>query len=255
VIINPNNPTGAVYPPEVLIDMLDVCRRHGLAVMSDEIYDQILYDGTSHMSTAALAPDLVCLTLNGLSKAYLLAGYRSGWLVVSGPRVDARQIVLGLDTLAGMRLGANVPGQHAVAAALRTSDTTSGLVLPRGRLREQRDAAWSALTQVPGLTCVKPCGGFYAFPRIDPAVCRFEDDEQFVLDLLIKEKILVTHGRAFNWPRADHFRIVTLPPPEILGDAVTRIGAFLADYRQDRVGGAGAVTVGDHRGPVPRQVA
>jgi alanine-synthesizing transaminase len=232
VIINPNNPTGAVYPRELLDGILDLARRHHLLVIADEIYDKILYDDAVHHCAAALAPDLLCLTLNGLSKSYRVAGFRSGWLLVSGPRQHAKNYLEGLATLAATRLCPNVPGQHAIQAALGGRQSITDLVLPGGRLREQRDRAWQRLNEIPGVSCVKPQGGLYAFPRLDPAVHKIHDDEKFVLDLLLREKIQVVQGTGFNWPRPDHFRIVTLPRADDLDAAITRIGRFLTGYRQ-----------------------
>jgi alanine-synthesizing transaminase len=232
VIINPNNPTGAVYPRDLLEGILDLARRHHLLVLADEIYDKILYDDAVHHCTAALAPDLFCLSFNGLSKAYRVAGFRSGWLVASGPRQHARSYLEGLATLAATRLCPNVPGQYAVQAALGGYQSITDLVLPGGRLHEQRDRAWQRLNEIPGVSCVKPQGALYAFPRLDPAVHKIHDDEQFVLDLLLREKIQVVQGTGFNWPHPDHFRIVTLPWADDLDAAISRIGRFLAGYRQ-----------------------
>jgi alanine-synthesizing transaminase len=232
VIINPNNPTGAVYPRDLLEGILDLARRHHLLVIADEIYDKILYDDAVHHCAATLAPDLLCLTLNGLSKSYRVAGFRSGWLLVSGPRQHAKNYLEGLATLAATRLCPNVPGQHAIQAALGGRQSITDLVLPGGRLREQRDRAWQRLNEIPGVSCVKPQGGLYAFPRLDPAVHKIHDDEKFVLDLLLREKIQVVQGTGFNWPRPDHFRIVTLPRADDLDAAITRIGRFLTGYRQ-----------------------
>ncbi|GGK77538.1 aminotransferase AlaT [Planomonospora parontospora subsp. parontospora] len=232
VIINPNNPTGAVYPKQVLEGILDLARRHGLMVLADEVYDKILYDDAVHHHVAALAPDLVCLTFSGLSKAYRVAGYRSGWLVVSGPREHARDYLEGLTMLASMRLCPNTPAQYAVQAALGGRQSITDLVLPGGRLREQRDLAWERLNRIPGVSCVKPQGAVYAFPRLDPEVHKIVDDQRFVLDLLLREKIQVVQGTGFNWPRPDHFRILTLPHADDLDAAIGRIGRFLDGYRQ-----------------------
>lgn len=232
VIINPNNPTGAVYSEEMLRQLTDIARRHRLMVCSDEIYDRILYDGVTHTPTAAIAPDLLTLTFNGLSKNYRVAGYRCGWLAVCGPQDHATSYIEGLTILANMRLCANMPGQHTVAAALGGSQSIEDLVLPGGRIKEQRDAAYELLTQIPGVTCVKPKGALYAFPRLDPKVHKIKDDRQMVLDLLRAEKIMIVHGTGFNWPEPDHFRIVTLPSVRELTDAVTRIGSFLDGYSQ-----------------------
>jgi alanine-synthesizing transaminase len=232
VIINPNNPTGAVYPRELLEGILDLARRHHLLVFADEIYDKILYDGAVHHCAATLAPDVFCLTFNGLSKAYRVAGFRSGWLVASGPKQHARNYLEGLATLAGTRLCPNVPGQCAIQAALGGRQSITGLVLPGGRLHEQRDRAWQRLNEIPGVSCVKPQGALYVFPRLDPAVHKIHDDERFVLDLLLREKIHIVQGTGFNWPYPDHFRIVTLPRADDLDAAIVRIGRFLAGYRQ-----------------------
>jgi alanine-synthesizing transaminase len=232
VIINPNNPTGAVYPKELLEGIVDLARRNHLLVFADEIYDKIVYDDAVHHCTAALAPDLFCLTFNGLSKAYRVAGFRSGWVLVSGPKQHARNYLEGLATLAATRLCPNVPGQFAIQAALGGRQSIAGLVLPGGRLREQRDRAWQRLTEIPGVSCVKPQGALYAFPRLDPAVHKIRDDERFVLDLLLREKIQVVQGTGFNWPSPDHFRILTLPHAEDLEAAIGRIGRFLGGYRQ-----------------------
>lgn len=232
VIINPNNPTGAVYPKEILEGILDLARRHNLMVFSDEIYDKILYDDATHTPTAAIAPDLLTLTFNGLSKAYRVAGYRSGWLAVCGPKAHATSYLEGLTILANMRLCANVPAQHAVATALGGRQSIKDLVLPGGRLTEQRDTAYELLTQIPGVSCVRPKGALYAFPKLDPKVYPIKDDQQMVLDLLRTERILVVQGTGFNWPEPDHFRLVTLPPKEDLTMAVERIAKFLDGYTQ-----------------------
>jgi alanine-synthesizing transaminase len=232
VIINPNNPTGAVYPREILEAMLELARRHGLMVLSDEIYDKILYDGAVHHSPAVLAPDLVVLTFSGLSKAYRVAGFRSGWLVVTGPKHLAKDYLEGLTMLASMRLCANAPAQHAIQVALGGRQSIRDLVLPGGRLLQQRDVVWERLNEIPGVSCVKPKGALYAFPRIDPEVHKIVDDERFVLDLLLREKIQVVQGTGFNWPRPDHFRVITLPRADDLEAAIGRIGRFLAGYRQ-----------------------
>ncbi|MTK33403.1 aminotransferase class I/II-fold pyridoxal phosphate-dependent enzyme [Nocardia seriolae] len=232
VIINPNNPTGAVYSPEVVRQMLELARRHNLVVFSDEIYDKILYDGLTHTATASLAPDLLCLTFSGLSKSYRAAGFRGGWLVVSGPVEHAENYLEGLTMLAGLRLCANVPAQQAIQAALGGHQSIYDLTLPGGRLREQRDRAFEALNAVPGISCVKPKGALYAFPRIDLGMYKIHSDEQFVLDLLLREKIHIVQGTGFNWPHPDHFRIVTLPHADELEAIIERIGRFLATYKQ-----------------------
>jgi alanine-synthesizing transaminase len=232
VVINPNNPTGAVYPRDVVDAIADLARKHGLVLLSDEIYDKVLYDEAEHFPTAVAAPDVLCLTFNGLSKAYRVAGFRSGWMVVSGPKAQATSYIEGLDILANMRLCANVPAQHAIQAALGGRQSINDLVLPGGRLREQRDLAYKLVTDIPGVTCVQPKGALYLFPRLDPDVYPIEDDEQLVLDLLLSEHLLVVQGTGFNWPRPDHVRIVTLPHLEDLQDAIERFGRFLDRYRR-----------------------
>ncbi|MFF5916901.1 pyridoxal phosphate-dependent aminotransferase [Streptomyces flavochromogenes] len=232
VVINPNNPTGAVYPKEILEGIFALARRHGLMVLADEIYDQIVYDEAVHHPAATLAPDLVVLTFGGLSKTYRVAGFRSGWLVVTGPKEHARNYLEGLTMLASMRLCPNAPAQYAIQAALGGRQSIHELTAPGGRLREQRDRAWEKLNEIPGVSCVKPKGALYAFPRLDPAVHKIHDDEKFVLDLLLREKIQVVQGTGFNWPRPDHFRILTLPYADDLDAAISRIGRFLSGYRQ-----------------------
>jgi alanine-synthesizing transaminase len=231
VIINPNNPTGAVYPRPVLEQIVELARRRNLIVFADEIYDRILYDGARHHSIAALAPDLLCLTFGGLSKNYRVAGFRSGWMVLSGPKEHAESYIEGLDILANMRLCPNVPGQHAIQAALGGHQTIDDLVLPTGRLGEQRDRAWKLLNDIPGVCCVKPQGALYVFPRLDPEVYPIEDDMRFALDLLEQQKILVVQGTGFNWPATDHFRVVTLQYADDLEEAIGRIGDFLETRR------------------------
>ncbi|MFH9354317.1 pyridoxal phosphate-dependent aminotransferase [Kitasatospora sp. NPDC017646] len=232
VVINPNNPTGAVYPREVLEGIVEIARRHKLVVYADEIYDKILYDDAEHVPLATLAPDLFCVTFNGLSKSYRVAGFRSGWMVLSGDRQRARSYIEGLTVLASMRLCANMPAQHAVAAALGGRQSIRDLVLPGGRLLASRDAAYELLNQIPGVSCVKPKGALYAFPRLDPKVHKIRDDARMVLDLLRSQRILLVQGTGFNWPEPDHFRLVTLPRPEEITEAVTRIGDFLSGYTQ-----------------------
>ena len=232
VIINPNNPTGAVYPTEVVERLVEVARQHDLVLFSDEIYDKILYDGAEHTPTASLAPDVLCLTFGGLSKAYRVAGFRSGWVAVTGPKQHAQNYIEGLNILANMRLCANVPAQHAIQAALGGYQSINDLVLPGGRLLEQRNRAWELLNDIPGVSCVKPKGALYAFPRLDPEVFRIHDDERLVLDLLRQERMLLVHGSGFNWPRPDHVRVVTLPHVDDLEDALGRFARFLDGYSQ-----------------------
>jgi alanine-synthesizing transaminase len=232
VVINPNNPTGAVYPQEVIDALVEIARRHRLMILSDEIYDKILYDGAAHRPTALSAPDLITITFNGLSKTYRAAGYRMGWMVISGPKEHAADYIQGLEILANLRLGANVPVQHAIQAALGGFQSIDRLTEPGGRLWEQRNRTWELLNQIPGVSCTKPLGALYAFPRLDPAVYKIADDERFVMDLLNAEKMLVMHGTAFNWPQPDHFRIVTLPRVEDLERAIEGLARFLAGYTQ-----------------------
>ncbi|MCM5704750.1 pyridoxal phosphate-dependent aminotransferase [Larsenimonas salina] len=231
VVINPNNPTGAVYSDHVLKNILAVAREFGLIVFSDEIYDKILYDGTEHTSTASLANDVFVITMNGLSKSYRCAGFRSGWMILSGERRHAQDFIEGLNMLASMRLCANVPAQNAIQTALGGYQSINDLVLPGGRLLAQRDMAWEKLTAIPGVTCVKPKGALYMFPRLDPEVYAIEDDQKLVLDLLLEEKMLLVQGTAFNWPSPDHLRIVTLPWVDQLEEAIDRLGRFLARRR------------------------
>ena len=232
VVINPNNPTGAVYSREVLEDIVDWARRRQLILLADEIYDKIVYDDAVHHPLAAIAPDVLTLTFNGLSKTYRAAGFRCGWLVVSGPTEHAADYIEGLDMLASMRLCANVPAQHAIQTALGGYQSINEYITPGGRLYEQRRIAHSMLNQIPGVSCVEPMGALYAFPKLDKARFAITDDEQFALDLLRKEKILVVQGTAFNLPTPDHFRLVFLPQSDELTTAIARLGEFLASYRQ-----------------------
>ncbi|HTM85124.1 MAG TPA: pyridoxal phosphate-dependent aminotransferase, partial [Mycobacterium sp.] len=228
VIINPNNPTGAVYSREILTQMVELARKYQLLLLADEIYDKILYDDATHINVASLAPDMLCLTFNGLSKAYRVAGYRAGWLTITGPKENTASFIEGIHLLANMRLCPNVPAQHAIQVALGGHQSIDDLVLPGGRLLEQRDTAWTELNKIPGVSCVKPSGALYVFPRLDPEVHDIADDERLVLDLLMQEKILVTQGTGFNWPTPDHLRIVTLPWARDLTRAIERLGNFLA---------------------------
>lgn len=232
VVINPNNPTGAVYSQALLEQLVELAREHGLILLADEIYDKILYDEAEHVHLASLAPDLLCITFNGLSKAYRLAGFRSGWMVITGAKHRARDLIEGLDILTNMRLCANVPAQHAIQTSLGGYQSINDLVLPGGRLLEQRDLAYDMLNAIPGVSCVKPKGAIYMFPRLDPKRFAIKDDEQLVLDLLLQEKILLVQGTAFNWPEPDHVRIVFLPRSDDLSAAVERLGRFLSTYKQ-----------------------
>jgi alanine-synthesizing transaminase len=232
VVINPNNPTGAVYPPSTLRAIADLAQRHGLVVMADEIYDKVLYDDAVHTTFGSIAPDVFTLTFNGLSKAYRLAGFRSGWMVVTGPRAHASSYLEGISVLANMRLCANVPAQHAIQTALGGRQSIRDLVLPGGRLREQRDTALAALREIPGVTCVTPKGALYVFPRLDPDLYPIRDDQQFVFDLLRAQHVLLVQGSGFNWPEPDHLRIVTLPRSDDLAEAIGRLGTFLSTYQK-----------------------
>jgi alanine-synthesizing transaminase len=231
VVINPNNPTGAVYPEASLQGIAELARQHDLVVLADEIYDKILYDDASHTPFAVLAPDLFTLTFNGLSKAYRLAGYRSGWLMAAGPKRNAASYLEGLSILANMRLCANVPGQHAVQTALGGRQSIRDLVLPGGRLLEQRDTAVRELRAIPGVSCFEPQGALYVFPKLDPERYPIVDDQQFVLDFLREQHVLLVQGTGFNWPRPDHLRIVTLPQADLLTQAIRRLGTFLQTYQ------------------------
>lgn len=230
VVINPNNPTGAVYSTESLRGITAIARRHGLLLLADEIYDRVLYDDAVHRPIASFAPDLLCLTYNGLSKNYRAAGFRAGWVVITGPRDHAGGFIEGIDLLASSRLCPNVPGQHAVQVALSGRQSIEALVLPGGRLREQRDAAVAALRRIPGVSCVVPEGAIYVFPRLDPDVYEVPDDAVLVHDLLVEEKVLLVQGSGFNWPDTDHLRIVTLPMASVLEDAIERFGNFLSRW-------------------------
>ena len=232
VIINPNNPTGAVYDRETLQSLVEIARRHGLVIMTDEIYDKILYEDAEYIPVSTLAEDLLVLTFSGLSKSYRAAGFRTGWLVVSGAKHRAGDYIEGLNMLASMRLCANVPTQHAVQTALGGHQSITAYTRPGGRLYEQRELAWRLLNEIEGLSCVKPKGALYFFPRLCPQRFNIRDDEQFALDLLRREKLLVVQGSGFNWPHPDHFRIVFLPHADELADAIGRLKRFLGHYRQ-----------------------
>ncbi len=232
VIINPNNPTGALYPDELLREIIEIARQHQLIIYADEVYDKVLYDGATHTSIASLADDVLFVTLNGLSKNYRAAGFRSGWAIVSGRKHHARDYIAGLTMLASMRLCANVPAQFGIQTALGGYQSINDLVLPTGRLMRQRDLAWKLLTDIPGVTCFKPQAAMYLFPRLDPKMYPIDDDQQFVLDLLVEEKVLLVQGSGFNWPHPDHLRVVFLPTSDDLTEAMGRIAHFLEHYRK-----------------------
>ncbi len=232
MLINPNNPTGAVYSRDFLLEVVEIARQHDLIIFADEIYDKILYDGAQHTSIAPLADDVVCVTFNGLSKSYRVCGFRAGWMVISGPRHRAKGYIEGLEMLSSMRLCANVPMQHAIQTALGGYQSINELILPGGRLLEQRNKAYDLLTQIPGVSCVKPKGALYLFPKLDQKKFNIQDDRKMAMDFLLQEKVLVVHGTGFNWKQPDHFRIVTLPHVDDLELAMRRSERFLHSYRQ-----------------------
>ena len=232
VVINPNNPTGAIYSKEVLLEITQIAREHGLLLFADEIYDKMLYDAEKHVSLASLSTDVVVITFNGLSKNYRSCGYRAGWMIVSGDKEMVRDYIEGLNMLASMRLCANVPGQYAIQTALGGYQSINDLVAEGGRLAKQRDLAWKLITEIPGVSCVKPKSALYLFPKLDPDMYPIEDDQQFVADLLKEEKVLLVQGSGFNWGKPDHFRVVFLPHEDVLKEAITRLARFLERYRQ-----------------------
>jgi alanine-synthesizing transaminase len=233
VIINPNNPTGAVYPKSVLLEIVKLAEEHDLILFSDEIYDRILYDDEEHVSTASLTDEVLCVTLNGLSKSHRIAGFRAGWMVLSGDKSRAADYIEGIHMLASMRLCSNALAQYTIQTALGGYQSINEFIVPGGRLREQRDIAYQMLNEIPGLSCVKPKGAFYAFPKVDVDRFNIKDDMKFIKDLLQAKKVLLVQGTGFNWPAPDHFRVVFLPAKEDLKKAIHLIGSFLADYRQE----------------------
>jgi len=232
VVINPNNPTGALYPREILEGIVEIARKHNLIIYADEIYEKIVYDGLTHIPIASLAKDVLCITMDGLSKAYRLAGFRSGWMIISGNKSHASEYIEGLEILASMRLCSNVPAQLAIQTALGGQPSIDDLILPGGRLKEQRDIAYKMITDIPGVSCVKPKAALYLFPKVDIKKFKIKDDMKLILDLLVQEKVLLVQGTGFNWPRSDHFRIVFLPAINDLKKAITRIAHFLSGYSQ-----------------------
>ena len=231
VVINPNNPTGALYSDELLKGIVRIAREHGLVIFADEVYDKVLYDGVRHTPLASLSGDVLTLTFNSLSKAYRSCGYRAGWLIVSGDKKPAKDYIEGLNMLSNMRLCSNVPGQWAIQTALGGHQSIDELVNEGGRLRKQRDLAYELITAIPGVSCVKPQAALYMFPRLDPAIYPIQDDQQFFLDLLQETKVMLVQGTGFNWPAPDHFRIVFLPHEADLREAIGRMASFLKKYR------------------------
>ena len=232
VVINPNNPTGAIYSKEVLSELTEIARENDLILFADEIYDKMLYDQEKHISLASLSTDVVTITFNGLSKNYRSCGYRAGWMIVSGDKAMVRDYIEGLNMLSSMRLCANVPGQYAIQTALGGYQSINDLVAEGGRLAKQRDLAWKLITEIPGVTCVKPKSALYLFPKLDPVMYPIEDDQQFIADLLKEEKVLMVQGSGFNWAKPDHFRVVFLPHEDVLREAIGRLARFLERYRQ-----------------------
>jgi alanine-synthesizing transaminase len=232
VVINPNNPTGALYPKEVLVQIVELARLHGLIIYADEIYDKTLYEGVTHTSLASLADDVLFLTFNGLSKNYRSCGYRAGWMIVSGDKRRAKDYIEGLNMLSSMRLCANTPGQLAIQTALGGYQSINDLVGEGGRLRRQRDLAYKLLSDIPGVSLVKPKAALYAFPKLDARMYPITDDQQFAYELLAEEKVLIVQGTGFNYPTPDHFRIVFLPHEDDLTDAIKRIARFLDGYKK-----------------------
>lgn len=232
VIINPNNPTGALYPREVLEDIVEIAREHQLMIFSDEIYDRLVMDGLEHISIASLCPDLFCVTFSGLSKSHMIAGYRVGWMILSGNKKLGKDYIEGLNMLSNMRLCSNVPAQSIIQTALGGHQSVKGYVVPGGRIYDQREYVYKALNDIPGVTAVKPKAAFYIFPKLDVAKFNITNDEQFALDLLREKKILIVHGGGFNWHEPDHFRVVYLPRIEVLKDAMQKLGEFLDGYHQ-----------------------
>ena len=231
VIINPNNPTGALYPDSLLLEIVAIAREHGLIIYADEVYDKVLYDGVTHTALGSLSEDVLTVSFNGLSKNYRSCGYRAGWMVVSGDLTQAKDYIEGLDMLASMRLCANVPGQYGIQTALGGYQSIDDLVAPTGRMCRQRDLAHELITAIPGVTCVKPKAALYMFPRLDTKLYPIKNDQDFIAELLQKERVLLVQGTGFNWPQPDHFRLVFLPHEDDLREAVGRIARFLEMYR------------------------
>jgi alanine-synthesizing transaminase len=232
VVINPNNPTGALYPDDLLKELIEIARTHDLILYADEMYDKVLYDGEKHTALASLSEDVLTISFNGLSKNYRSCGYRAGWMVVSGEKRPAADYIEGLEMLASMRLCANAPGQYGIQTALGGYQSIDDLVAPGGRLHRQREVAYDLITSIPGITCVKPKATLYMFPRLDPKMYPIDDDQEFILELLQEQRVLLVQGTGFNWPHPDHFRLVFLPYEDDLRDAIGRVGRFLDGYRK-----------------------
>ena len=231
VVINPNNPTGTLYSDDLLKGIVQIAREHGLVIFADEVYDKVLYDGVKHTAIASLSTDVITLTFNSLSKAYRSCGYRAGWMVISGNKAAAKDYIEGLNMLANIKLGSNVPGQWAIQTALGGYQSINDLVKEGGRLRRQRDLAYELITAIPGVTCVKPQAALYMFPRLDPEIYPIKDDRQFFMEVLRETRVMLVQGTGFNWPTPDHFRIVFLPHEDDLREAIGRLAGFLERYR------------------------
>ena len=232
VVINPNNPTGALYPKEILEKIVDIARRHNLIIFSDEIYDRLVMDGLEHISTASLAPDLFCVTFSGLSKSHMICGFRVGWMILSGNKELAQDYIEGINMLSNMRLCSNVPGQSVIQTALGGYQSVNEYIVPGGRIYEQRECVYKLLNEIPGISAVKPKAAFYIFPKIDVKRFNITNDSQFALDFLKEKRVLLVPGSGFNWKQPDHFRVVYLPRNEVLADAMHKLGDFLEHYRQ-----------------------
>ena len=231
MVINPNNPTGTLYSDDLLKGIVQIAREHGLVIFADEVYDKVLYDGVKHTAIASLSTDVITLTFNSLSKAYRSCGYRAGWMVISGNKAAAKDYIEGLNMLANIKLGSNVPGQWAIQTALGGYQSINDLVKEGGRLRRQRDLAYELITAIPGVTCVKPQAALYMFPRLDPEIYPIKDDRQFFMEVLRETRVMLVQGTGFNWPTPDHFRIVFLPHEDDLREAIGRLAGFLERYR------------------------
>ena len=243
VVINPNNPTGALYSNELLLGIIEIAREHNLVIMADEVYDKVLYDGVKHTALASLATDVLTLTFNSLSKAYRSCGFRAGWMVISGDKESARDYIEGINMLANIKLGSNVPGQYAIQTALGGYQSIHDLVKEGGRLRRQRDLAYELITAIPGVSCVKPQAALYMFPRLDPKMYPIQDDRQFFMEVLRATRVMLVQGSGFNYPDNQHFRIVFLPHEDDLREAISRLAKFLEQYRARHAKSASVVQI------------